>query len=99
MEESILTAEQLAELNPEGIEINTVVEDLTSQDTFNTDSIEQLNDGEFEAENIEEAIVEDSEEATEEVVETEEVEETAETTEEVEEVEVEEEPITETEGE
>ena len=98
MEESILTAEQLAELNPEGIEINTVVEDLTCQDTFNTDSIEQLNDGEFEAENIEEAIVEDSEEATEEVVEAE-AEEATEAIEQVEEVEIEEEPVTEAEGE
>lgn len=70
MEESILTVEQLAELNPEGIEINTVVDDVTEQDTFNTDTIEQLNEGEFEIEN-EEAVeeVEATEEAEEETTE------------------------------
>lgn len=74
MEESILTVEQMAELNPEGIEVNTVVADESCQDTFNTDTIEALNDGEFEVENVEEVEVEeaeteDVEEAVEETVE------------------------------
>lgn len=64
MEENTLrvpTAEELESLNPEGIEINmdlieidadADVEDLV-QDTFNTDSIEDLNDGEVDIENAE----------------------------------------------
>lgn len=62
MEQSILTDEQLAELNPEGIEINTVIDDTTSQDTFNTDTIDDLNDGEYEIENVESAVVEEESE-------------------------------------
>ena len=45
---SILTDEQLAELNPEGIEINTVVDDTTEQDLFNEDDIIALSEGEPE---------------------------------------------------
>ena len=64
MEENTLrvpTAKELESLNPEGIEINmdlikidadADVEDLV-QDTFNTDSIEDLNDGEVDIENAE----------------------------------------------
>ena len=55
MEESILTAEQLAELNPEGIEINTVIDDVTTQDTFNTDDIDDLNEEGVEVEHVEAA--------------------------------------------
>ncbi len=46
--ESILTEEQLAELNPEGIEINTVIDDMTSQDTFNEDDIIEISEGDVE---------------------------------------------------
>ncbi len=67
MEESILTVEQMAELNPEGIEVNTVVADESCQDAFNTDTIEALNDGEFEVENVEE-VEEAVEETAEETV-------------------------------
>ncbi len=46
--ESILTEEQLVELNPEGIEINTVIDDMTSQDTFNEDDIIEISEGDVE---------------------------------------------------
>lgn len=45
---SILTEDQLAELNPEGIEINTVIDDTTSQDLFNEDNIIELSEGDAE---------------------------------------------------
>lgn len=57
---SILTEEQLQELNPEGIEINTVVDDITSQDLFNEDDILSLSEG--ETENTTEVEIEASEE-------------------------------------
>ena len=47
---SILTDEQLAELNPENIEHNVVIDDTTEQDLFNEDDILALSEG--EAENI-----------------------------------------------
>lgn len=59
--ESILTTEELAELNPEGVEINTVIDDTTIQDTFNTDPIDELTDGEAEIEHVEDAAVEGAE--------------------------------------
>lgn len=45
---SILTEDQLVELNPEGIEINTVIDDTTSQDLFNEDNIIELSEGDAE---------------------------------------------------
>lgn len=48
--QSILTEDELTTLNPEGIEINTVIDDTTSQDIFNEDDIIELS--EDEAENI-----------------------------------------------
>lgn len=53
---SILTDEQLAEQNPENIEHNIVVDDVTEQDLFNEDDILALSEG--EAENITEVEVE-----------------------------------------
>lgn len=50
MEKSILTEEQLKELNPEGIEINTVIDDTTTQDIVNEDDILAASDG--EADNV-----------------------------------------------
>ena len=56
---SILTDEQLAEQNPENIEHNIVVDDVTEQDLFNEDDILALSEG--EAENITEVEVEETE--------------------------------------
>lgn len=54
---SILTDEQLEELNPEHIEHNIVVDDITEQDLFNEDDILALSEG--EAENVVEVAVEE----------------------------------------
>lgn len=54
---SILTDEQLEELNPEHIEHNIVVDDITEQDLFNEDDILALSEG--EAENVVEVAAEE----------------------------------------
>lgn len=51
--QSILSKEELTTLNPEGIEINTVIDDITSQDLVNEDDIMSLSEG--DAENVTEA--------------------------------------------
>lgn len=63
MQESILTEQQLNELNPEHIEINTVVDDISMQDLVNEDTIEVLNE-QAEIENEQQAEVEQTEAQT-----------------------------------
>ena len=63
MQESILTEQQLNELNPEHIEINTVVDDTSMQDLVNEDTIEVLNE-QAEIENEQQAEVEQTEAQT-----------------------------------
>lgn len=57
--ESILSEDVLEELNPEGIEHNVVIDDVTEQDLFNEDDILALSEG--EAENVSEVEVESTE--------------------------------------
>lgn len=57
--ESILSEDVLKELNPEGIEHNVVIDDVTEQDLFNEDDILTLSEG--EAENVSEVEVESTE--------------------------------------
>lgn len=57
--ESILSEDVLKELNPEGIEHNVVIDDVTEQDLFNEDDILALSEG--EAENVSEVEVESAE--------------------------------------